>query len=337
MIMNSGLWPASAISRSTTSSRGSTTTSDNNATRTTNNVAATRHYQCSRLPLGTSASNFTLPHATAVKNFAQLLRHVLAALRSKILKQSIRSDTGWVTRKPIQENLLVHESAGQDCWGPWLIPLSTSEGLGTWTKGSNKKTRNASHHALHYHVLWCDGTATSTKQKVLQISEATYKEFWTSLNIATDIKLAAALHAHFNCLKLHMSVGARWQNSHRSLEWWIFSILAAIFTLRERWAESKKVKLRAQNVCYSPDQYHRSMVSVWRLHLGDECILHSKFRISSNLRGHKNMIYPMAQKTKCAMQEFAFEAESKGKGKQRKIVGGWIWQTFAQRLNACSV
>lgn len=154
MNMNSGLWPASAISCSTTSSRGSTTTGDNITTRTTNNVAATRHYQCSRLPLGTSASNFTLPRATSVKNFAQLLRHVLAALRSKILKQSIRSDTGWVTRKPIQENLLVHESAGQDCWGPWLIPLSTSEGLGTWTKGNNKK--HAMRRITHCTIMSCD-------------------------------------------------------------------------------------------------------------------------------------------------------------------------------------
>ena len=51
-------------------------------------------------------------------------------------------------------------------------------------------------------------------------------------------------------------------------------------------------------------------------------MLHSKFRISSNWRGHKNMIYPNGAKTECAMQEFAGEAEIKGKGKQRKIVGG---------------
>ena len=34
------------------------------------------------------------------------------------------------------------------------------------------------------------------------------------------------------------------------------------------------------------------------------------------------MIYPNGGETECAMQEFAGEAESKGKGKQPKIVGG---------------
>ena len=34
------------------------------------------------------------------------------------------------------------------------------------------------------------------------------------------------------------------------------------------------------------------------------------------------MIYPNGAKMECAMQEFAGEADSEGKGKQRKIVGG---------------